>query len=217
MEDARVPVKDLVLIPAVITLAVTLLRLVGELQNWSPVLFNKSAGGGGSLVGISWLIPVFGAYFAVRLVRAGHGPAGPGRALGISVLAVALNFGMLFLAIQVLKLSSPGRVGTFVLGSVLGVFVAFPAWKALSRTLLAYAFAARIPVVLVMLFAILGNWGTHYDVAPPDEPLVATMTPLVKWFWIGLVPQLTAWIFMTVVGGLVFGSIAAMVVRPKAV
>ena len=43
-----VPVRQLILVPSVITLAVTLLRLVGELQNWSPRLFNKEPGGGGA-------------------------------------------------------------------------------------------------------------------------------------------------------------------------
>jgi CHASE2 domain-containing sensor protein len=36
--------RQLILVPAVITLAVTLLRLVGELQNWSPTLFSREPG-----------------------------------------------------------------------------------------------------------------------------------------------------------------------------
>ena len=52
-----------------------------------------------------------------------------------------------------------------------------------------------------MLVAILGNWGTHYDVAPPNFPPYA---PLTKWVLIGVVPQLTIWIWFTMaVGGLV--------------
>jgi hypothetical protein len=66
-----------------------------------------------------------------------------------------------------------------------------------------------------MLFAIYGNWGTHYDVAPPNSSNIAAMSPLVKWFWIGLLPQMTVWIYMTVVGGMIVGSIAAMVVKRK--
>ena len=50
----------LICVPALITLGVTLLRLIGELQNWSPRLFNREAGGGGALVGIAWLVPIFG-------------------------------------------------------------------------------------------------------------------------------------------------------------
>lgn len=44
---------SLILIPALLTLAITLLRLAGELLNWAPALFNKAAGGGGALVGIT--------------------------------------------------------------------------------------------------------------------------------------------------------------------
>lgn len=38
--DAR-RIGELILVPAVITLAVTLLRLVGELQGWSPPLLHR--------------------------------------------------------------------------------------------------------------------------------------------------------------------------------
>ncbi len=68
----------LILVPAVITLAITLLRLVGELQGWSPGLFSRAAGGGGALVGISWLVPIFGAWFGWKLAKAGGAP-GQGR------------------------------------------------------------------------------------------------------------------------------------------
>ncbi len=54
-DDASVRPARLILVPAIVTLAVTLLRLVGELQDWSPRLFSKEAGGGGALVGIAWL------------------------------------------------------------------------------------------------------------------------------------------------------------------
>ena len=48
------------------------LRLVGELQHWSSTLFNRAGGGGGAIVGISWLPLLFGIYFALRLVKAGE-------------------------------------------------------------------------------------------------------------------------------------------------
>src|SRR2546426_440321 len=44
-------IKKLILVPALITLAVTLLRLTGELMHWSKALFNPAAGGGGGLAG----------------------------------------------------------------------------------------------------------------------------------------------------------------------
>jgi hypothetical protein len=74
--------------------------------------------------------------------------------------------------------------------------------------LLAYALAARVPVVVVMLFAILGNWGTHYDVLPPGAP---EMPPIPKWLLIGVLPQMTIWLWFTVAIGGLFGIVAAAI------
>jgi hypothetical protein len=206
---SRVPVRELILVPSIVTLGVTLLRLAGELQNWSPTLFNKTAGGGGALVGISWLILVFGFYFGWRLTKAGDGPESAGKVVGLAfvvalvVVGVSAAFG---------RISQNAFFLAFTVGSIVGVVVTARLWPALWKTLLAYAFAARIPVAIVMLLAILGNWGTHYDVAPPDFP---EMAPVVRWLMIGLLPQMTLWIFMTVVGGLLFGGIAAAIARRR--
>jgi hypothetical protein len=78
-------IRRLVFWPAVVTLAITLLRLTGELLHWSPTLFNPAPGGGGALVGISWLPPVFGVLFAIQPARAGYGPRSGGRAIGMAV------------------------------------------------------------------------------------------------------------------------------------
>lgn len=205
-----VPIKDLILIPSVITLAVTLLRLVGELQNWSPALFGKEAGGGGALVGISWLIPIFGFYFGWRLVRLGYAAPSAGKVAGFAILAIAALSALLIGASR-MQLGFSVVLPLFCLGSVAAIVFVYPTWTAFSRTALAYAFAARIPVAIVMLVAILANWGTHYDVAPPDAPQVDAMSPLVKWLWIGLLPQMTVWIYMTMVGGAVFAGIASAI------
>ena len=77
MAVPRPSVGRLILVPALITLAITLLRLAGELLRWSPSLFNRAPGGPGALVGIVWLIPLFGIYFALRLARAGRSDSGP--------------------------------------------------------------------------------------------------------------------------------------------
>lgn len=203
--------KSLILVPSVITLAVTLLRLVGELQNWSPTLFNKQAGGGGAVVGIAWLVPIFGAWFGWKLARAGSGPGAVGKALGLTVLALAVVPALGFLGTQVAHLDPNGFAffGIIVVGSIVALLIALKAWPALGRTLLGYGLAARIPVVLVMLAAILGQWGTHYDVPPsPDFP---ALSPLATWFAIGVLPQLTIWIAYTVVIGALFGLFAAAV------
>jgi len=103
---------------------------------------------------------------------------------------------------------SLGVLVVFVVASIVAVPVAMRGWPALARTLLAYAFAARVPVALVMLVAILGDWGTHYDVPPPELP---AMGPWARWMWIGLLPQMTIWIAYTVVIGSLLGGIAAAI------
>lgn len=204
-----VSIKKLILVPSVITLAVTLIRLTGELMHWSPKLFNPAAGGGGAIVGIAWLVPVFGAYFGLKLARAGQAPAGSGRAIGYAVLGFLLLPALGFAA---MKLGVPDQsftaFGVFIVLAIIGAAIAYRGWPALGRTLLAYGLAARIPVIIVMLFAILGNWGTHYDVPPPNFP---EMSPIAKWLAIGVLPQLTIWIWFTMAAGAICGAIAAAV------
>lgn len=197
----------LILVPALITLAVTGLRLAGELMRWNPTLFSREAGGAGAIVGIVWLVPIFGIYFARKLLAAGMGPAGAGRSLGFAVLGLALVPAAMFLA-QALKLRFMAVLPLLAVASLAGAFVAFRGWPALGRVLGAYALAARIPVAALMLVAMMANWGTHYELGPPELP---PMSLFVKWFMIGLVPQLTFWIAFTIVVGTIFGSIAAMV------
>ncbi|MFI4943573.1 MAG: hypothetical protein ACHP85_09925 [Burkholderiales bacterium] len=200
----------LILVPAVITFAITLLRLVGELQGWSPALFSREAGGGGALVGISWLVPIFGAWFGWKLAKAGSSPGRIGPALLIAILAFALMPGLGFGAIKAANLNPQSftAFGLFVVLAFAGLALGLRAWPALGKVLLQYALAARVPVILVMLVAMLGNWGTHYDVPPPNFPEMGT---LAKWFAIGVVPQLSIWIWYTVVVGMIFGIAAAAV------
>ena len=46
--------------PALLTLGVTLVRLLGERLGWSPFLFSRLPGGGLSPLGITWLAPLVG-------------------------------------------------------------------------------------------------------------------------------------------------------------
>jgi hypothetical protein len=202
--------KSLILTPALITLAVTVLRLVGELQGWSPRFFSRQAGGAGAIVGIVWLVPIFGAYFAAKLAKAGAAP-GAGRVLGHGALA----FGLVVLTIVVGSktiASQSAQFGVYLVASVIAALIAYRGWPALGRVLLAYGLAARVPVALVMLIAIFKNWGTHYDVAPPNFP---EMAPLQKWFMIGLIPQMFLWIPFTIYVGALFGGLALLAVRGR--
>ncbi len=201
----------LVLIPGLITLAITLVRLAGELLEGPAVLFNASPGGGGAVVGIVWLVPVFGIVFALRLEKDSEARPRLLRTLGLVFLAIVLlpAIGGVGAALG-MDPNGRGLSLLFAAGSVVTVIVVHVAWPSLTRILLAYALAARIPVTLVMLAAIIGRWGTHYDVAPEGFP---QMAPLAKWFWIGVIPQLTVWIAFTVTIGALFALIAVAVSR----
>jgi hypothetical protein len=209
MADTSPPTtRDLVLVPAIITLGVTALRLIGELQHWSSTLFNRQGGGGGAIVGISWLPFLFGIYFAVRLARAGEGPASKGKAIGMTVLGLAILMASLFSA-RVLGASQIGVILTACFAALVGGLVASRGWAALGRTLLVYGLAARVPVAALMLPAIIGKWGTHYDALPPNWP---AMGPVQTWLLVGLLPQLTLWIGLTLLCGMLVGSITGAVV-----
>jgi hypothetical protein len=208
----------MIVVPALVTLAITVLRLVGELQHWSKTFFNPAAGGGGALIGISWLIPIFGIYFALKLRGDGFEPTSKGRAVIWPLLGIVINIGAT-VALFALGLQKASPQTFFLLGGVIcyiTIAVAFRGWPALGRVLLGYALAARIPVVVVMLVAIFSHWGTHYDVLPPEPPAgLVAMGPLARWFWIGFIPQMTIWIFMTVVAGMLCGGIAYAIAGQK--
>ena len=211
-----VSIKKLITVPAIITLGVTLLRLVGELMHWSPRLFNPAPGGGLAIVGIAWLVPVFGIYFAARLAGMGESPSSVGAAIGYPLLGgLLLPLGGFLASKAGMSQQSFATFGVFILLSIVGAVVALRGWPALAKTLLAYAFAARIPVALVMLVAMLGDWGTHYDVAPPGFPAMGVFP---KWLLIGLLPQMTVWIWYTIALGALFGglyvALAGRVRRP---
>jgi hypothetical protein len=203
--DGRSPWR-LVAWPAAITLAVTLLRLTGELFKWSPALFSREAGGGAALVGIAWLVPLFGIWFAVNLHRSGEPRPRVLRGLGIVVAAFAVvpAAGALIFRMQ----SLIAQVTLFSLVTLVPVAIAYRAWPALGRVLIAYGYAARVPVALVMLPAMLLGWDSHYALPRPDFPPVS---PAALWFLTGFLPQMTIWIAYTVVFGMVFGLLAAAV------
>ncbi len=208
---ARTSAMQLILVPALLTLAVTLLRLVGELQHWSPKLFNSSPGGGGALVGIAWLPIIFGPYFALKLAGSGDAPASTGKSIAFPVLGLAVMILGGFVSVKGAQAQMPSRVILGFAIMAVGAAISFAGWSALSKILLAYGLAARIPVLIVMIFALGGNWGTHYDAPPPGYNGPTALLP--KWVMIGLIPQMLLWVSFTIVLGSVFGAVVSAIAR----
>lgn len=205
--EQQVSIAKLILIPAVICLGVTLLRLVGELQNWNEFWFNRSPGGGGSPIGISWLTLIFAVYFAIKLAKAGETPKSYLRVILSAVAGIVILVGAAFVAGQ--PPISTGKFVALFLLTVLAIVVQYPAWPKLFKTLLAFGYAVRIPVAILMFFAIRGHWGTHYDVLPsPDFPDNGFWSTYIQ---IGFLPQMILWIAYTVVLGALLGGIAAAI------
>jgi hypothetical protein len=208
--SARSSMMQLILVPSIITLAITILRLVGELQHWPKPWFSTNAGGGLAIIGISWLPLVFGPYFAVKLAARGEGPASTGKSIAFPVVGLVILIAGGYVSFTAAHTQSPARVLLgFVIMAIGGAFC-FPGWVSLSKSLLAYGLVARIPVAILMFFALRGNWGTHYDALPPDYN-GPTVWP--KYLVIGVIPQILLWVPFTIVVGSLVGAIVRAVAR----
>ena len=209
--SARPRTMQLILVPSIITLAITILRLVGELQHWPGPWFSTTASGGLAIIGISWLPLIFGPYFAVKLAGKGEGPASSGKSIAFAVVGLLILIAGGYVSFSGARAQSPP---TTILGFVImagAVAVCFLGWGALSKSLLAYGLAARIPVAIVMFLAIRGNWGTHYDALPPGYNGPTDLWP--KFLMIGIIPQMLFWVPFTIVVGSLLGAIVRAIAR----
>jgi hypothetical protein len=216
--DNRPPAMGkLLLFAGGVTLAVTLLRLYGELNHWDPRYFGNDGRGGGAIVGISWLIGVFGFWFGARLARGGAAPARRGRTLLLHVIAIALVVGAILFNSKVMQPDAAtfdglrSRVVFMAIASGVATLIAIAAWPRLGFINLAYGLLARVPVVVVTYIACDRQWGTHYEVL--GQPNLA-VEPAAKLFWLSFV-QLTLWPAATVLLGGLAGSLAALLFRGK--
>lgn len=199
------------LVPALISLAITLIRLAGELLGWAPRWFSTAPGGGAALLGITWLVPVFGAWFGWRLARDPDRPRAR-RTIPLHLAAIVTWVGGFQFVIHVLKFDTSTRDGliaqllSMAAASVLAALIAWAAWPRLARLDLAYAVLARIPVVLITFVAVIADWGTHYEKLGPDD--YAGFPPVVRAVWLA-VAQLVFWPAFTLAAGGLFGSLVA--------
>ena len=212
--QSSISLGKLITIPALVTLAITILRLVGELQHWPKPWFNAAPGGGGAIIGISWLPIVFGPYFAWKLATAGEGPSSLGKSFGAVIGGIVLFVAGAFLIGT--TVAHPGVLTLlFALVALASAFVVRVGWRALGNVLLAYAVAARVPVLIVMFIAMSANggqgWGTHYDVVPTA---FASRPFAQRFLFFALIPQATFWIGWTVTVGGLFADIVLAIFRP---
>ena len=202
----------LILVPALVSLIVTLWRLTGELLQWSARFYNPEAGGAGAIVGITWLAPVFGIYFAIELSRTGQTPSHWRKALGLAIVgALVLFAGTPIQSVFLERSFFAGLVYIWSLGLV-AASIQYLGWSQLFKTLLAYGLAARLPVILIMALAMQGVWGTHYDARPAGFP---EMDWHAAFLWLGFLPQLLFWVPFTIVLGAFFGTPVAVVLHRR--
>jgi len=212
--DTGLDIRGLILVPSVITLGITLLRLVGELEHWSPLFFSTAAGGGMAVVGISWLPIIFGPYFAVKLTRSGHGASSVWKTFGLSLLGMVIMVAGMIVGFAP-QLKFPGKEILGIVLVALGPTMVTLGWPALFQVLVAYGYAARIPVAILMFFALRGHWGTHYDGLPPNYS--APTSFFGEYMYVAFEPQMIFWIAFTVVVGSLLGTlVTAVVFRGKA-
>jgi hypothetical protein len=201
-----------VLLAGLLTLGVTVLRLVGELQGWDPRFFSREPGGGAALVGIGWLMVFVGLWFGRRLAQAGHRPVSTVRAGLVPLLGVVAMMGCVgYIVTQSPKEQVMDRMGMFMLFCPLFVLLAVWGWGRAALAGLCYGLLARVPVVVVQYVAIAGDWGTHYEKMDPSLQLDAATRGHAL-----MMAQLLFWAPLTSLVVTLFAALGALTVRKPA-
>lgn len=223
MADKPLTTRSLVLVPAIVTLLVSVIRLVGELQGWNETWFNTAGPGPDrqqGLFGITLLVPLFGFWFGWRLRRATGGPKGVGKAMWVYVAGAGVLVGGFLAAAAAGLIVMPTKAAPGVPEGMLwavglvvaALLVGFAAWPRLSATLFVYALLARIPVIALTFLAVAKDWDTHHTKLPPDFALPEGTSKAV---FLSM-PQGTFWIAITVLVGGVCGCLGAALAGRKA-
>jgi hypothetical protein len=147
----------------------------------------------------------------VKLVRGGETSASSWKAIGVALLGWVIIFASNFMARRILAhYGFKTLLIIFWTAWALAGLIQFVGWPSLAKVLLAYGYAARVPVAIVMLLAFQGHWGTHYDALPSGWTTAGLWSDFL---WLGFFPQLTLWVGYTIAAGALFGSIAAAIAR----
>jgi hypothetical protein len=216
MSNSRPISSRVFLVILLLTYAMTVARLVLELSGTGPAA-SRGAGGGGFWLGISWLPPLVGALFAMRLCAAGSGPRRPLRVVAFSIAALAIAIGLAVFNFQRAKAGEQTLMVTFLIGGALWLAIAAVlarSWPALAKPLFVYGLLARLGVVVVTVICVAEGWDTHYTRFGASElPYVPASDQ--ETILLATVPQLGLWIGITVIAGMLGGGIVAVVKRPR--
>jgi hypothetical protein len=209
MSDAPPCTLRLILVPSIVTLLVSVARLVGELQGW----VTDQSGGAAHVLGITWLVFVFGAWFGWQLLRRGAGPRQSRPFLTMLVLAMAMAGTGIWqfsgidrqavddTAYQALRAAVVVIVGV----SLAAMLLTFTVWGRLAWTLLCYGLLARGTVVAIAWLAHTNGWHTHHVKFGPagiEREIGDTMLS-------ACISQFGFWVPFTVVFGTLVGSLFA--------
>ena len=196
----------IVIVPALIAIAVTLTRLIGELHHWPKPLVNADVCGK-AILGVVWLVPIFSIYFAMSLWRWRQPPR-------LSV-TIALSAGGLLLKLAgtyIMEQHGPYlvRMGLNFALTLAGLLLQFVAWSQLAKILLVYGYLSRIPIAIVQFLAMRGAWGTHYDAIDPGFPKIGFWPTYLR---VAFVPNIFFMEAYTVIAGVLIGSVACALLR----
>ena len=214
-EVDTVPIRRLVFWPVVLTTLVSLARLYAEVEGMA----TDQSGGGGVPLGISWLPPVFGAWFGFVMARRGERPKL--RLAGLWFLgAFAVPVGTLLLLAWGKDFADASEAGqqavrsivtTTAIVAVIVAVVALRIWPRLGLALLVYGLCARVFVLILTFVAKVAGWSTHYTKLGPagfEVDLAHTMLATG-------VAQLGLWVPYTILAGGFFGGLAAAMVSRR--
>lgn len=197
----------LLLLPSVLTLLVSIARLVSEVQG----LGTTQSGGAGFWLGISWLAPVFGGWFGWRLARGGSAPTLSRAWLWALVALLAIvgtavwQFSQIDRTDRTDAAMAPLRsvVLTIVAVAIPMALLQFAVWRRLATALLLYGLIARATVVALTWLAKSQGWDTHYQKFGPGGIEVDMERTLVS----ATIAQLGFWVPFTIVTGTLVGCL----------
>lgn len=191
----------LIAVPALFSIAVTALRLVGELLRWPKPLVNSDVCGK-AILGVIWLVPIFGTYFAVKLSHACNAPQRFARPVVFAISALAFKLaGRLIMESH--GMTYAPRLSMNFIVTLIGLVLSAVAWPTLSKALLVYGYLSRIPVAIVQYLAMRGRWGTHYDALDPGFPPIGFWPTFLR---ISFAPNIFFMEAYTVIVGALIGT-----------